>query len=356
MTEEQNLPPLPKGWVWIKIRQIGEVVTGKTPKKSNPDYYGGNYPFFKPGDLNSGFYVKSSVDRLSEEGIGQSRVLPEKSTLVTCIGATIGKTGFNRVQGASNQQINAIIPHKNILPEFVYFYCISPQFQKEIINNYSSTTLPILNKSKFQNLPIALSSFPEQGRIVDKLEELFTKLDAGVKSLQNIKAQLQLYRQAVLKHAFNGKLTEEWRLTHKDIIEPALTLLEQIRKQRQERGDIKYRELPKVDSSVLPNLPKSWIWTSLGYLAEKINPGFPSGKWKRDFEQGIPHLRPMNINIKGDIVLSNLKYVRRKDYDALLKDDILFNNTNSPKLLGKTTYIKKDTNWAYSNHMTRIMV
>jgi len=108
------------------------------------------------------------------------------------------------------------------------------------------------------------------------------------------------------------------------------------------------------EQSKLTELPESWVWTNLGFLARRINPGFPSGKWKREDKEAIPHLRPMNINVKGDIDLSNLKYVSRKDYDPLLKGDVLFNNTNSPRLLGKTAVIEKDTNWAYSNHMTRI--
>jgi type I restriction enzyme S subunit len=64
----------------------------------------------------------------------------------------------------------------------------------------------------------------------------------------------------------------------------------------------------------------------------------------------------MNINIKGEIDFSVVKYVQTESYDTLLRGDILFNNTNSPELLGKTAYIKKDTNWAYSNHMTRIRI
>ena len=263
MNEEQDYPALPKGWVLAEIREIGEVVTGKTPKKSNPDYYDDTYPFFKPADLNSGYYVKTAADGLSEKGINQSRLLPEKSTLVTCIGATIGKTGFIRVKGASNQQINAIMPHKNILSEFVYFYCISPQFQKEIINNYSSTTLPILNKSKFQNLPIVFPSFLEQGRIVSKLEELFTKLDAGIRSLQNIKIQLQLYRQAVLKHAFHGKLVDQ-DSNDKKVIE----VLEKVKtdKEKMEKDKIirKQKSLPPFAEHDVPfESPKGWIWVRL---------------------------------------------------------------------------------------------
>jgi type I restriction enzyme, S subunit len=103
-------------------------------------------------------------------------------------------------------------------------------------------------------------------------------------------------------------------------------------------------------------LPKGWVWTVLDDIALTINPGFPSGKWQRDSEQGVPHLRPMNINENGAINLLEIKYVQPQKNEPLSKGDILFNNTNSPKWVGKTAYIKEDTNWAFSNHMTRIKV
>jgi type I restriction enzyme S subunit len=101
-------------------------------------------------------------------------------------------------------------------------------------------------------------------------------------------------------------------------------------------------------------LPRSWALARLGELAKEINPGFPSGRWQRNDGKGALHFRPMNIDIDGKVDLTDAKYVQKEDYDVLRKGDVLFNNTNSPKLLGKTTYFKNDTNWAYSNHMTRI--
>lgn len=228
--DTSNLPELPESWTWTRIGQIGEVVTGRTPKKSNPDYYSNDYPFFKPADLNSGFYVKSSVDKLSKEGINHARLLPEKSVLVTCIGATIGKTGFIRVQGASNQQINAIITYKHILPEFVYFYCISHQFQKEIIENSSSTTLPIINKNKFQNLPLALPSFVEQTKIAEEIETRFSVATEIEKVTKQSLLQSERLRQSLLKSAFEGRLVPQ-----DPSDEPAEKLLERIREEKKQR-------------------------------------------------------------------------------------------------------------------------
>ena len=102
-------------------------------------------------------------------------------------------------------------------------------------------------------------------------------------------------------------------------------------------------------------LPKGWSEIYLSEISSIINSGFPSGKHNKN-KIGIPHLRPMNIDYNGYIDLTEIKYVQVKKYDSLLKGDILFNNTNSPDLIGKTSYVKEDTNWAYSNHMTRIRV
>jgi type I restriction enzyme S subunit len=101
------------------------------------------------------------------------------------------------------------------------------------------------------------------------------------------------------------------------------------------------------------SLPKGWTIATISGLTDEVRPGFPSGKHNRN-KEGIPHIRPMNINLRGEIDLSDIKYVEVRSCDTLKGGDILFNNTNSSALLGKTALIRKDTDWAYSNHMTRI--
>lgn len=102
-------------------------------------------------------------------------------------------------------------------------------------------------------------------------------------------------------------------------------------------------------------LPQSWEWTTLGQIITSIQTGFPSGRHNQD-GQGVPHLRPMNISPDGNIALEIVKYVEETEYHELDVGDVLFNNTNSPDWLGKTAYIAKPNNWAFSNHMTRIRV
>ena len=115
------------------------------------------------------------------------------------------------------------------------------------------------------------------------------------------------------------------------------------------------QESSQKDGENLLSLPNGWIGVPLGEIAISISPGFPSGRHNKE-KKGVLHFRPMNISVTGEIDLSVEKYVEESDYHPLLKGDIIFNNTNSPELVGKTTYVKQDTNWAYSNHMTKIRV
>ena len=173
-----------KGWCLCRLGDIGKIVTGNTPTKDIAEYYGGNIPFYKPADLEEGKCIKNASDHLSVLGFEQARKIPANSILVTCIGATIGKTGLITVEGSCNQQINAIIPNEVAYAEFIYYTCISDYMQKEIKSNASATTLPILNKGNFAKLPFPLPPYNEQQRIVNKIEELFTSLDNIRKALE----------------------------------------------------------------------------------------------------------------------------------------------------------------------------
>jgi type I restriction enzyme S subunit len=104
----------------------------------------------------------------------------------------------------------------------------------------------------------------------------------------------------------------------------------------------------------LDNLPETWEVGYVGDFASVIQPGFASGKHNRE-GTGIPHLRPMNIDRQGKVDFDVLKYVAPgNDSKRLQFNDVLFNNTNSPALIGKTAVISKPGDWGFSNHMTRI--
>ena len=166
---------LPEGWCWTTLEEIGDIVTGSTPSKDVEEYYNGDIPFFKPTDLEQGIDTKYANDHLSQLGYEVSRQIPANSVLVTCIG-TIGKTGMITVDGTCNQQINAIISSKAVSSVFLYFVCISYFFQKQIKENASATTIPILNKNNFSRISFPLPPLAEQHRIVSQLERMFKVL------------------------------------------------------------------------------------------------------------------------------------------------------------------------------------
>ncbi len=197
---------LPRGWKVVPVEAVGQIVTGSTPSKSVAAYYGDDHPFYKPTDLDAGYETIESTDGLTAAGLAEARVLPAKSILVTCIGATIGKTGFIRTPGACNQQINAIVPNEHLVPEYGYFHCISPYFQKQIKDNASATTLPLLNKNRFKNLDFILPTKSDQLRIVKEVETRLAAVDEMDSTLDAQLLQATRLRQSVLKRAFEGRL------------------------------------------------------------------------------------------------------------------------------------------------------
>jgi type I restriction enzyme S subunit len=204
--EDVSEDELPKEWKWVRISEIAKIETGTTPSKSNANFYGNEFPFYKPTDLEAGANVVKSTDGLTKLGVDAARYIPENSTLVTCIGATIGKTGFIKTGGGFNQQINAIVPNEKMNPKFVYYQTIGLHFQKQILDKASATTLPIINKGKFQMLEMVVCSIEEQNNIVQEIESRLSVADKMEESITESLQQAEALRQSILKKAFEGRL------------------------------------------------------------------------------------------------------------------------------------------------------
>jgi type I restriction enzyme S subunit len=224
----EDLPELPETWAWGSIGQIFTVETGTTPPKKIAANYSEaptDCPFFKPTDLDAGPNVREAREWISEQGENFARVLPPLTVSVTSIGATIGKTGFLRVRGATNQQINSILPADGIRPEFTFFYCCSPHFQRRILEASSSTTLPIINKGRFEELEFPLPPLAEQQEIVRRVEAFFALADQLEARFTKAKAHVEKLTPSLLAKAFRGELVPQ---DPND--EPAAALLERVRR------------------------------------------------------------------------------------------------------------------------------
>lgn len=203
MIMQNKMTNLPQGWKVKTLSEISEIVTGSTPSKSNLDFYGKDYPFFKPSDFEQGYFLENAGDNLSKLGFDKARQLPPKTILVVCIGS-LGKVALTRVIGSCNQQINAIIPHKNIIAEYIYYYCISSKFQSILFSKAPQTTLAIFNKTEFSKLEIIYpKDIKEQERIVGILDESFAKIDESIKILEQDLLNLDELMQSALQKAFN---------------------------------------------------------------------------------------------------------------------------------------------------------
>lgn len=209
--KEDEVPfEIPPKWTWVKLGQLGTVKTGTTPKKSNPENFNGNIPFIKPADItNQNIDYKN--DSLTEIGLKNGREISENSILMVCIGS-IGKCYYTDRLVSCNQQINVLTPYVSDV-RYLFYMLSTPFFQHQAWANSSSTTLPILNKTKLSNLLIPLAPLDEQKRIVDKIEELFQKIDQ-YELLEEKLTDLNLnfptnMERSILQYAMEGKLVEQ---------------------------------------------------------------------------------------------------------------------------------------------------
>ena len=322
---------IPNSWTWIELRAICEIVTGSTPSKKNKAYYGREYPFYKPADLDKGYDVFSADDMLSAKGFEISRKLPANTVLVTCIGATIGKAGIIRLAGCSNQQINAIITKADMLPEFIYFVCISEFFQEQIRENSSATTLPIINKGNFEKLLFMLPPLKEQHRIVTAIESAFAVIDEIERNKADLQVAITAVKSKILSLAIIGKLVPQ------DLNdEHAEALLKHINAERDiltKAGKIrKDKPLPLIADEEIPyELPEKWVWCRLGELAHYKKGPFGSSITKAmfvpDCDTAIKVYEQKNAIYKddslGDYYISQEKFEELKGFEVLGGDIIV---------------------------------
>jgi len=277
---------VPEGWEWTRLGSLFSTITGSTPSTKDASLYGDEYPFYKPTDLDAGFDVCFSEDTVSEKGYKNGRILPVYSVLVTCIGATIGKTGYIRNSGICNQQINAILPNTFILPEYTYFCMCSEFEQQQIWTNSSATTLPILNKSKFDSLFFPVPPKAQQTRTVERIKELLHFVEIIQQEKRTLQETIKLTKSKILDFAIRGKLVPQ---DPND--EPASVLLERIRAEKEElikQGKIKrdkkesiifrgddnsyYLRTGRVEESLedwrFDDLPETWKICCLGELCD----------------------------------------------------------------------------------------
>ena len=203
---EESSADLPSGWEWEILKNLGKTQTGSTPSTSKPQYWDGDIPFLKPSNISySGELDLNQIQYLSPSGAEKSRIIPRNSVLMVCIGASIGKVGLVEELVTCNQQINAITPKKDVDVQYLYYALRTETFQNKMKREAGQATLPIINKSKWENLQIPLPPLSVQKEIVarlDKLSENVKRLEANYKQ---IIANCDELKKSILKKTFEGE-------------------------------------------------------------------------------------------------------------------------------------------------------
>lgn len=290
MTQEgDGLPELPKGWVWTTLDEIALIILGQSPPSSTYNEDGVGLPFYQ-GKAEFGDTYPTP-----RKWCSQPKKIAEKGDVLISVRAPVGPTNICPEESCIGRGLAAIRGLDGIQPRFI-LYLMRP-FENVIAGRGTGTTFNAITGSLLRDFEIPLPPLPEQQRIVAKVEELFTQLDAGVAALEKAKAQLRRYRQAVLKAAVEGELTREWRKAHRGELEPVSVLLKHILEERRAKWEAeqlarmkargkmpkddkwkwKYKEPWKPDTDGLPQLPAGWAWTSFEELAEAARYALKAG-------------------------------------------------------------------------------
>ena len=173
---------VPQNWSWTTLGKIGKWQSGSTPNRLNKDYYNGNIPWLKTGDLNDG-YITHIPEYITEKALNETSVKlnPTGSVLIAMYGATIGKIGILTFPATTNQACCACEVFKGIDREFIFLFLLS--HREEFIKMGGGGAQPNISKEKIINTYIPLPPFTEQQRIINAVNKIFAQLDTIMESL-----------------------------------------------------------------------------------------------------------------------------------------------------------------------------
>ena len=354
---EEQVYKIPDNWVWTRLGEVNEVITGNTPSKNEESFWENkDISFIKPDDLSQGRQLVYSREYIDKRAIKKVRMLPKNTTLICCIGS-IGKVAYSEIESCSNQQINSLVAKENcVYPLYNYYLVNSIFFQSQMLENSSATTISILNKSSTEKLLFPLPPLNEQKRIVEKLDFLFDKTKKAKEIIEEIKVDIENRKISILDRAFKGVLTSKWRNENKvSDVKELLKLIndEKIKKwekdclQAEKNGNKKPKKpiIKEIEDMIVPveeqpyKLPDSWVWVRLGEVVE-VNPN----KIKIDIgEDELVDFIPMkNVSESSpEIIEKNFEKFKdlQKGYTQFIENDILFAKITPCMENGKTAII-----------------
>ena len=174
------------------VSDLGKVITGKTPRTSILENYGGKIPFLTPSDNLSEKFSPTTSKTLTKNGLNEVKncLLPSKSICVSCIGSDLGKVVLTKKPTVTNQQFNSIVPNEENDADFIYYLMTVVGKHLNYLSK-TSTAVPIINKSTFANYEIEIPNIKEQKRIGEILSSLDDKIELNRRINDNLEQQAQ---------------------------------------------------------------------------------------------------------------------------------------------------------------------
>ena len=316
--KEEQPYKIPSNWCWSYWKYCGKFIAGNGFKNIYQGFTQYDIPYYKVGSLkfcDEGNYLIDETNTINEEIRTKLKAvkIPVNSIIFAKIGEAIklNRRCLNKIECCIDNNLMAFISEKYFY-KYIFYWTKSLNFY-ELTN---ATTVPALRKTDLENIPIPLPPLNEQQRIVNRIESLFAKLDRAKELIENTLAQFEENKMAILHKAFIGELTAKWR--------------------KENNIDLSSWQEKTVDE----------LCTSLKYgTSKKSNP-----------EGSVVVLRMGNLQ-NGEIDWSNLMYTDDKDdieKYLLKKGDVLFNRTNSPELVGKTSIYRGEYPAIYAGYLIKL--
>ena len=341
---------LPSGWESCVLPDFSVLVMGQSPASETYNMTQEGLPFYQ-GKAEFGEYYPTPAKYCSKP-----KKVAESGAVLMSVRAPVGPTNIADYKCCIGRGLAAIHPTDKIQTKFLLYFFRS--IETRISKQGTGSTFTAINKQFLEGMKVALPPLNEQTRIVEKIEELFSELDKGVESLKIAQQQLKVYRQALLKQAFEGKLTEQWRKENPDKVEPAEQLLERIKTERAARHQQqlddwqqavkaweaagkegkkpakpkKLKELPALTEEELagsPVIANGWMWVRFNELVLSVRGGTTAVP--KNEKTKYPILRSSSVR-QGSIDYSDVRYLEKEQIkstnDYVKANDLLFTRLN----------------------------
>ena len=353
---EDEIPfAVPEGWAWCRLGEIGVWRAGSTPNRKNIAFYkNGTIPWLLTGDLNDGV-ITDIPNKITEEAYCQTslKLNPTNSICIAMYGATIGKLGILSTPATTNQACCVCSDFKGISNKYLFYFLLQHR-GKFVLLGFGGAQ-PNISKEKIIATFIPLPPLSEQHRIVTAIEAIFTQIELLEQNKADLQTAVKQAKSKILDLAIHGKLVPQ---DPND--EPASVMLEKLRAEKEAKiaaGKMKrdkndsyiyknaadncyYEKIDgkndiRIDDELLFELPKSWQWTKLGRICDKLIDGDhnPPKGIEEKTEYIMVSSRNINYNTVAD--LENVRYLTKEMFEAenlrtnATAGDILFTSVGS---------------------------